>query len=206
MERAGKPRHRSQNPMGRVRAREAIESGLSKFKRNPDCLIARRRHRLQQESPRRLVIIAVTMPMPMPVTIPLLVLISVFIAIVAPMMLPPLHFPLSVFEFSAHPHSAFISPRRRFQVRYVLARQPERLERPDVELTGRRNSRARLERTHRERRAMPVSAVNPASIISATPQLTLHFRDDLDVHLTQRRVVYPANKSSACLNPPPVFP
>jgi len=77
--------------------------------------------------------------MPMPVTIPLLILISVFIAIVAPMMLPPLHFPLSVFEFSAH------------------------------------------------------------------PQLTLHFRDDVDVHLTQRRVVDPANKNSACLDPPSGF-
>src|SRR5881392_2627847 len=93
-----------------------------------------------------LVIMTVTMAM----TIPLLILISVFITIVVVMMLFPLRFPLSVFEFFVRPYPASRRPRHRLQMRHVLDRQSERVERPHVELTGRRNSQARLEHADRE--------------------------------------------------------
>src|SRR5438874_7051500 len=120
-----------------------------------------------------------------PISFP--ILITTFVAVVAPMMLLPLQFPLSVFEFFLHPDSAFISPRRGLQVRQVLGRQPERVERPHIDLTGRRNSGLQLERAYCECSATPVSAVNPASIISATFQLTLHFCDYAHVHLGRRQ-------------------
>src|SRR5206468_11777910 len=97
-------------------------------------------------------VMTVTMPMAVSaaITIPLLILISVFIAIVAPTMLFPLRFPFSVFEFFVRPHTAPIRPGHRLQVRHVLGSQPERVERPHVELAGRRNSKACLERAYRE--------------------------------------------------------
>src|SRR6266480_5196961 len=141
---------------------------------------ARSQHYLRHESLRRLVIITVTMPI-----LPL-ILISVFITVVVVMMLFPLRFPLSVFEFFVRPYSASRRPSHRLQIRHVLGRQPKRIERPHVEFAGRRNSQAILERAHRECCAAPVSAVNPASIISATPQLTLHFCAHPHMQLSRR--------------------
>src|SRR6266403_3626097 len=160
---------------GRILERESATQFLNIPSANPR---VRKYHRQQTNAPQGLVIITVTMPA--------LTFISVFVAIVAAMMLLPLRFPLFMFEFFVHPYSASIRRRRRLQIRHVLGRQPERVECGCVELAGRRNSRVQLERAHCERCATPVSAVNSASIISAAPQLTLHFRHNAHVRLSRR--------------------
>src|SRR5205814_9832004 len=104
-----------------------------------------------------------TMPVSPVISISFPILITIFVAVVAPMMLLPLQFPLSALEFSLHPDSAFISPMRGLQVRQVLGRQSERVERPHIDLTGRRKSGLQLERAYCECCATPVSALNTSS-------------------------------------------
>src|SRR5205823_13181515 len=145
-----------------------------------------------------LVIMTATMPMSPAI---LSILITIFVLIVT-MMLFPLRFPLPVFEFFVRPYSASRRPRHRLEIRHVLGRQSERVERTHVELTGRRNSQAILEGAHRERCSGPVPAVDPALIISATPQLTLHFCDDARVCPSRRPFIRRTNESAARLNPP----
>ena len=67
---------------------------------------------------------------------------------------------------------------------------------------GRRgNSRAQLKRAHGKRCPAPVPAVNPASIVSATHQLTLHFHDDAHVYAGRRQFIGRAAETLVRLDP-----
>src|SRR6266403_2873566 len=102
---------------GRILERESATQFLNIPSANPR---VRKYHLQQTKALHGLVIITVTMPMA--ITIPPLIFISVFIAIVAAMMLLPLRFPLSMFEFFVRPYSASIRRRRRLQIRHGLGR------------------------------------------------------------------------------------